>query len=179
MKQQEISKFLSFVLRHNPNAIKLSLDKNGWANVDELIFLINKQKGNILTIDILENIVSSDNKNRYSFNQDKTLIRANQGHSINVDVELKKELPPNCLYHGTAKKFQKSIEEKGLIPKKRLYVHLSSDLETAQRVGKRHGAPIIYRIDTKKMIQDGYEFYLSANKVWLIKAIPARYIKLV
>ena len=125
----------------------------------------------------LEEIVSTDNKQRYSFNEDKTLIRANQGHSIPVDVELEEVTPPDILYHGTGEKFVSSINKLGLIPKSRLYVHLSKDIDTAKNVGKRHGNPIIYSVDCKKMIADGYKFYLSVNGVWLTKEVPIKYLK--
>ena len=125
----------------------------------------------------LERIVRNDDKQRYSFNQDKTLIRANQGHSIPVDVELEKKNPPEILWHGTGKKYVESIDQEGLIPKTRLYVHLSSDYDTAIKVGKRHGEPVIYKVDTKRMTEDGYEFFLSVNGVWLTKRVPSLYLE--
>ena len=127
----------------------------------------------------LEEIVASDDKQRYSFNEDKTLIRANQGHSIPVDVELKESLPPDILYHGTGEKYVSSINDMGLIPKSRLYVHLSKDMETAVNVGKRHGKPVIYVVDSKKMASDGYKFYLSVNNVWLTKKVPVEYLRMI
>lgn len=127
-------------------------------------------------MEMLEEIVSTDNKQRYSFNDDKTLIRANQGHSIPVDVELKKAVPPEVLYHGTGEKYVTSINKEGLIPKSRLYVHLSKDEETALNVGKRHGRPVIYKVDAKRMTEEGYEFFLSVNGVWLTKAVPKEYL---
>ena len=170
-----ISKFISMILRHKPEAIDITLDEHGWANVDELIAGIAKQyKG--FGMSELEEIVRTDNKQRYSFNEDKTLIRANQGHSIPVDVELEEKEPPIVLYHGTGKKYVESIDRKGLIPKSRLYVHLSKDIATAVNVGKRHGEPVVYAIDTAKMYQDGFKFYESANKVWLTKSVPTKYM---
>ena len=124
----------------------------------------------------LEEIVSTDNKQRYSFNDDKTLIRANQGHSISVDVELKKVTPPDILWHGTAEKYVHSIEREGLIPKSRLYVHLSNDMDTAKKVGARHGKVVIFQIHSKQMHEDGYEFYKSVNGVWLTKKVPLNYL---
>ena len=130
-------------------------------------------------MEMLEQIVAADNKQRYSFNEDKTKIRANQGHSIPVDVELEALTPPDILYHGTAEKYVSSIETRGLIPKSRLYVHLSADFDTALNVGKRHGNPIIYQVDANKMAQDGYTFYRSANGVWLTKEVPVKYLKII
>ena len=113
---------------------------------------------------------------RYSFNENKSKIRANQGHSINVDVELKPKEPPKILYHGTATRFSDSIKKQGLIPKGRLHVHLSRDVETAITVGKRHGKPIIFQVDCEAMLSDGYTFYLSENNVWLTDNVPCRYL---
>ena len=122
--------------------------------------------------DILDEIVRTDEKQRYSYNEDHTLIRANQGHSIPVDVELEKVEPPEFLYHGTGEKFTASIDKQGLIPKSRLYVHLSPDEETAVKVGRRHGKPVIYLVRAGNMKRDGYAFYRSVNGVWLTKEVP-------
>lgn len=168
------SKFISLILRHKPEVIGITLDEHGWANVSELIEGIRKTQP--FTMEMLEEIVHSDEKMRYSFNEDKTLIRANQGHSVPVDVELKQSTPPEFLWHGTGLKYTKSIEEQGLLPKSRLYVHLSSDYETAVKVGSRHGLPVVYKVLTGQMIQDGYEFFLSENKVWLTKEVPVKYL---
>ena len=105
------------------------------------------------------------------------MIRANQGHSVQVDVELPVADPPETLYHGTAERFSTSIEAQGLLPRSRLYVHLSSDTKTAEKVGSRHGKPVIYQVDAGQMCRDGYTFYLSANGVWLTKSVPPRYLK--
>jgi len=172
----ETSRFMSLILRHKPEAIGIHLDEHGWANVDELIDGIAKTHE--FNMEILEEIVRTDNKKRYSFNEDKTLIRANQGHSIPVDVELEKKEPPKYLFHGTGEKYRESIEKMGLIPKSRLYVHLSSDTETAVSVGKRHGKPIVYRVSSEAMQKDGYEFYQSVNGVWLTKEVPVKYLEL-
>ena len=126
---------------------------------------------------IIEEIVKTNNKKRYEYNEDGTKIRARQGHSINVDVELKETVPPKVLYHGTVSTFKKNIQEEGLIPKTRLYVHLSADKETAFNVGRRHGPEVImYRIDSEDMYKDGYKFYLSNNGVWLVKEVPSKYL---
>ncbi len=169
------SKFIALILRHKPETIHLQLDEHGWAKVDELIAGVSKTHP--IDLEILEEIVRTDNKQRYSFSEDRTLIRANQGHSIPVDVELEKRTPPDILYHGSASKFETSIMEEGLLPKSRLYVHLSKDIETAKVVGSRHGTPIIFEVNTKSMVSDGYEFYYSRNGIWLTKNVPAIYLK--
>lgn len=176
MDLQKISRFISLVLRHKPETIGITLDEHGWANVDELISGIAENHQGF-SKEILEEIVRTDNKQRYSFNAGKTKIRANQGHSINVDVELEEKEPPEYLYHGTGKKYFSSIMEQGLLPKSRLYVHLSADVETAKVVGHRHGSEVVFRVDTGRMFRDGYKFYLSVNGVWLTKEVPVRYLQ--
>lgn len=175
MSLKDTSKFMSLILRHKPEAIGISLDEHGWANVDELIAGIAKTQD--FNMDILEEIVREDEKQRYSFNEDKTLIRANQGHSIPVDVELEVLEPPAELWHGTGEKYVASIDEQGLIPKSRLYVHLSKDKDTAVKVGKRHGNPVLYIVKAGEMYRDGYQFYLSKNGVWLTKQVPVKYLE--
>ena len=170
----EISKYIALILRHKPETIGIKLDEHGWANVEELINGIHAQYS--FSMEDLEEIVSTDNKQRYSFNDDKTLIRANQGHSIPVDVELKKVTPPDILWHGTAEKYVRSIEQEGLIPKSRLYVHLSADMDTAKIVGARHGKVVVFQINAKQMYEDGYEFFRSVNGVWLTKKVPLNYL---
>ncbi len=174
MSYKETSKYMSLILRHKPETIGITLDEHGWANVDELIEGISRTHE--CSMDILEEIVRTDEKQRYSFNEDKTLIRANQGHSIPVDVELEETLPPEELWHGTATKYEVSIDEQGLIPKSRLYVHLSRDRETAVKVGQRHGKPVLYIVKAGEMSRDGYKFYLSKNGVWLTKEVPVKYL---
>lgn len=174
----ELSKFLSLILRHKPSAANIELDEHGWANVEELIAGINQvDSNNDIDMEKLEEIVRTDNKQRYSFSEDKTLIRANQGHSIPVDVELEEVVPPEYLWHGTATKYMESIDKEGLVPKSRLYVHLSGDEETAIKVGKRHGKLLMYKVHSSKMSQEGYKFYRSVNGVWLTKAVPAEYLE--
>lgn len=174
-KFDKLSVFISLILRHKPSEIGIQLDEHGWANVDELINGINNTGRNI-DLEILKEIVRTDNKQRYSFNEDKSLIRANQGHSIPVDVELKEQQPPQFLYHGTASRFIDSIMQEGLKPMSRLYVHLSRDVETAMKVGKRHGEPVVLKIRSKEMYDDGIKFYLSENGVWLTDRIDKKYI---
>jgi len=175
MEEKDISKFIALILRHKPEAIGITLDEHGWAEVTALIEGINKTEP--FNMEMLERIVDTDEKQRYSFNEDKTLIRANQGHSIPVDVELEEVVPPDILYHGTGEKYAASIDQTGLINKSRLYVHLSGDIETAVKVGKRHGKPVIYTVNSKKMYEDGYPFFRSVNGVWLTKIVPVQYIE--
>jgi putative RNA 2'-phosphotransferase len=176
-KEDKLSKYISLVLRHDPGAAGIQLDEHGWANVEELLEGI-KSTGRKIDIKMLAEIVATDNKQRYSFNADKTLIRANQGHSIPVDVELSEQEPPELLYHGTADRFLASIMTDGLKPMSRLYVHLSKDIETAAKVGGRHGKPVILKVDSGVMYRDGFKFYLSANRVWLTKYVVSKYLKL-
>ena len=166
------SKFISLILRHKPETIGIELDEHGWANVHELL------KGVNIDMATLEEIVKKDEKERYSFNEDKTKIRANQGHSVNVDVELQEKIPPDILYHGTGEKYVDSINRIGLIPKTRLYVHMTEDLVLAKKTGERHGKPVIYEIDAKAMAKDGIKFYKSINNVWLTKKVDTIYLKI-
>lgn len=174
MSLTRISRYISLVLRHKPEAAGIMLDEHGWADVGELIAGVSKTHP--LTMELLEEIVRTDEKQRYSFNADKTLIRANQGHSIPVDVELERLEPPAVLYHGTGKKYVPSIDRQGLLPKSRLYVHLSAGEDTALKVGRRHGEPVVYLVQAGRMSADGYSFYRSANGVWLTKEVPTEYL---
>ena len=175
MSLKSTSKFISLILRHKPETIGITLDEHGWANVDELIEGISRTQP--FDREMLEKIVATDEKSRYSFNDNKTLIRANQGHSIPVDVELEEKIPPEILYHGTGEKYVASIDEQGLIPKSRLYVHLSKDEETAKKVGSRHGKPVIYIVKSGQMHRDGIPFFLSDNGIWLVKEVPVKYLE--
>lgn len=170
-----LSRFISLVLRHKPEAIGITLDEHGWADVNELIAGVNRTQP--LDMETLEEIVRTDEKQRYSFSGDKTLIRANQGHSIPVDVELPQSEPPELLYHGTAERFTAAIEAEGLRPMSRLYVHLSKDAETARKVGSRHGKPVIYQVLAGEMSRCGFEFWLSVNGVWLTRAVPPEFLR--
>ncbi len=173
-RMEQTSKFLSLILRHKPETIGIALDEHGWANVEELLSALSRDRE--MNMAMLEEIVATDNKQRYSFNEDKTLIRANQGHSIPVDVELEKKNPPEYLWHGTGEKYVASIKAQGLIPKSRLYVHLSADYDTAVTVGKRHGKPVVFKVASGKMHTEGYDFYCSVNGVWLTKEVPVEYL---
>lgn len=172
---KNISKFISYILRHNPSAVGIELDAHGWADVNALIEGVCKT-GRFLNMQMLEEIVKNDNKQRFSFNDDRTKIRANQGHSIEVDVEMKVCPPPDILYHGTAEKYIESIRENGILKGNRNYVHLSKDKETAIKVGARHGKAIVLKIDTRQMYADGYIFLLSANGVWQTEQVPIKYV---
>lgn len=170
------SVFLSLVLRHKPEAAGISLDAHGWADLPELLRGVTAA-GYPLDMESLAEIVRTDEKGRYSFNDDKTKIRANQGHSVHVDVELTETVPPESLWHGTGEKYVSSILEKGLLPQSRLYVHLSADTETAEKVGKRHGKPYIFRVRSGEMHRAGFVFYRSVNGVWLTKHVPPEYLE--
>ena len=175
---KKISVFMSLVLRHNPKAAGITVDDQGWADVRELIEGISKKTGGYMDMETLERIVAENDKQRYSFNEDRTKIRANQGHSLPyVTIEFEECVPPDILYHGTSRDFLDSIRQKGILKQKRHHVHLSSDIPTAYKVGKRHGKPAVLQIDTKKMLEDGYTFYLSSNKVWLCEHIGWEYVK--
>lgn len=173
---ERLSVFISLILRHKPDVIGITLDEHGWANVRELIDGIN-DSGRTINMEILEEIVQTDDKGRYSFNENKELIRANQGHSVKVNVELKEAKPPDILYHGTATKFLDNIKRQGIRSMSRLYVHLSQNLDTAISVGSRRGKCVVLVVDTKRMVDDGVKFYLSENGVWLTKYIDWKYIK--
>lgn len=173
---KNISKYISLILRHKPEVIGITLDEHGWANVDELIKGVTRTRP--FSMEVLEQIVQSDEKQRYSFDNTKTLIRANQGHSIPVDVELPEVITPEILYHGTGARFVASIEQQGLLPMSRLYVHLSPDEKTAVEVGRRHGKPVVFKVLSTQMAKDGFTFYRSVNGVWLTKTVPVKYLKL-
>ncbi|MBQ7215469.1 MAG: RNA 2'-phosphotransferase [Synergistaceae bacterium] len=172
---ERTSKFISLILRHNPAVIGITLDSHGWADVDELINGVSKKYP--LDREILSQIVANDKKGRYSFSEDGQHIRANQGHSINVDVDLQQKDPPEILYHGTGEKSAPSIEAQGLTPQTRLYVHLSLTPEDARKVGQRHGRPVIYAVKSGDMAKSGHNFYISANGVWLVKNVPPEFLE--
>jgi len=171
-RELKISKFLSYVLRHKPETIGLTLNDNGWASVAEIL----KNRQLHFSLEDLKFVVDNNEKNRFSLNENFTLIKANQGHSVKIELEFEKIVPPEILYHGTAKHFLPSIQEKGLDKRDRHHVHLSIDIKTAANVGKRHGKLIILAIDTKKMHENGYQFYLSDNNVYLVDDVPVNYL---
>jgi len=174
---KSVSKFLSLVLRHSPETIELKLDENGWADVDELILKCNKKGSqNQMTAELLDYVVKNNDKKRFTFNDDKTKIRASQGHSISVELDLNEAEPSEFLYHGTVEKFLESIKKEGLQKMSRQHVHLSKDRETAIKVGSRRGIAQILTIKSGEMHKDGFKFYLSENNVWLTDEVPVKYI---
>ena len=175
MNTTQISKLISLVLRHHPEKLGLTLDAHGWADTKALVEAINA----IQPFDMkrLETIARTDSKQRYAFSPDKARIRANQGHSIPVDLELTPRTPPNILWHGTGERFVNAIMREGLKPMGRQYVHLSADPETAVKVGKRHGKPVLFTVDAARMVVDGLLFYRSENGIWLTDVVPVRYLK--
>ena len=169
------SKFLALILRHKPEAAGISLDNHGWADVNKLITGMQNKYPEFKYSTLLK-IVLTDDKQRYSFNEDNTKIRANQGHSIKVDVELKETVPPNILYHGTATKSLDKIMSEGIKSMQRLHVHLSADTQKAIETGKRHGKPVVLSVNAKEMHDAGHKFYLSENNVWLTDFVPKEFI---
>lgn len=170
------SRFLSLILRHRPDKARITLNDEGWTDVDALLEALTA-KGYAISRDDLNRIVAENDKKRFSFSDDRTLIRASQGHSVEVAFDFPPVAPPERLYHGTVERFLDSIRQRGLKPKNRHHVHLSPDRETAEKVGARRGPPIILTIHAEIMNNDGHEFYRSDNGVWLTDCVPARYIK--
>lgn len=171
----KISKYLSKHLRHTPENIGLELKNGGWVEIDKLLKACN-QHNFAITREELAEVVKNNDKQRFSFDETSMLIRANQGHTIKVDLQLKASIPPDKLYHGTAIQFVNSIQKQGLQKMSRHHVHLSADINTAIKVGQRKGKVIIFIIDAAKMYQDGYQFYRSDNGVWLVNSVPPEYL---
>lgn len=174
-KIDEWSKFLSLLLRHQPDAVGLQLDAAGWVSVDQLVEKC-REHGRQLTNDIVLEIVATSSKQRFALSDDGRRIRANQGHSIDVELDYEQCEPPSVLYHGTVAAHLESIRKSGLLRMERHHVHLSFDEATARIVGKRRGKPIILKIAAKQMHLDGYVFVRSTNGVWLTETVPAKYI---
>ncbi len=172
LNKTSLSKLLSFVLRHDPGSIGLTLDRGGWADVDDLL----DKAGHQITRSELETVVQTSDKQRFALSSDGRRIRANQGHSIDVDLGLLAACPPDVLFHGTVQKFLSAILEHGLTPQARHHVHLSADTATAQSVGARRGTPIVLRINAKAMHEAGHLFYRSQNGVWLTDHVPASFL---
>lgn len=171
-----ISKFLSLVLRHQPDTIGIQLDQNGWTDVDELLRKANNYGINF-DREILTHIVATNSKKRFAFNDTLDMIRASQGHSVEVELNYKNQKPPEILFHGTGEKSVQSILDTGLEKRNRQHVHLSSDLETASKVGQRHGKPFIFKVFAERMYNDKFQFYISDNGVWLTDNVPTKYLK--
>ena len=176
-KNKKHSKFLSYVLRHKPESIGITLDDNGWVEVSVLL-KASKASGQNISLELLKEIVESNDKKRFAFNDAQDRIRASQGHSIkNIDLALEEIEPPETLYHGTVEKFLEAIEEAGLQKMNRQHVHLSATKETATSVGSRRGKPIILEVSALSMCKAGHKFYRSANGVWLTDSVPWEYIE--
>jgi putative RNA 2'-phosphotransferase len=170
-----VSKFLSLILRHKPETIGVSLDQNGWVPIQELLKAASVYNQAIKR-ELLDEVVFTNDKMRFSYSPDGLKIRANQGHSVEVNLALKPIEPPAVLYHGTVNKFLNSIWTSGLQKMERNHVHLSATIETAKAVGCRRGKPVVLSIEAQKMHQDGNEFFLSANGVWLTESVDIKYI---
>ena len=176
-RQVKISKFLSYHLRHRPDLLGLELASGGWVEVNKLL-VAAKKSGFSFTLAELKQVVAENDKQRFSFNNKGDLIRANQGHSVQVDLELDVAVPPDILYHGTYQKVVAQIKKQGLKKMQRHHVHLSADLQTAIRVGARRGYPVIFQVDALAMCNAGHTFYCSENQIWLTEVVPACYLKL-
>ena len=173
--ERRLSRFLSLVLRHRPERIGVQLDRNGWADVQDLITAA-RAAGVPLTDGRLREVVARNDKQRFSFSRDGRHVRANQGHSITVDLELVPCAPPEELFHGTAKQSLSAIRHQGLTARGRLHVHLSGDAGTAMTVGRRHGDPVVLTVAAGDMSRQGHEFFRSANGVWLTHHVPPDYL---
>ena len=176
-KTKRTSKFLSYVLRHNPAEIDLELDENGWASITQLISNANA-KGKDITRELIEQVVITNDKQRFAISDDGKMIRANQGHSVKIKLDLEPSVPPAVLLHGTAEKNLGLITSCGLNKMSRHHVHLSECKKTASAVGRRYGKLVLLEVDTIKMISDGYEFFKSENNVWLVDSVPSQYINI-
>jgi putative RNA 2'-phosphotransferase len=171
----KISKYLSKHLRHQPERLGIKLAPGGWVSVDELLAACAKNSFPI-SREELDRVVENNDKKRFSFDSTSTLIRANQGHSVEIDLQLKSAIPPDVLYHGTGHLAVELIRQSGLCKMSRHHVHLSTDMETARRVGMRHGKPVVFAVDAVSMQTDGYMFYCSDNGVWLVDSVPPKYL---
>lgn len=172
----KISKFLSYILRHQPEAIGITLDTDGWVNIDNLIMQAN-QHGEQLNRELIEQVVKTSDKKRFTISDDGVKIRAAQGHSTQqVNISHAEQMPPEFLYHGTATQFIDSIKKQGLVAGSRHYVHLSGDEKTANKVGERHGKPVVLKVKTLQMYQQGFKFYLADNGVWLTNTVPNTFL---
>jgi len=174
-QQTHISKFLSLILRHKPEKIGVKLDKNGWIDINELIEKTNKY-GIKIDRETLNHIVATNSKKRFAINDKLDKIRASQGHSIDIELGYTSQKPPKTLFHGTSEKSVQSILEKGLKKQNRQHVHLSNDIETANKVGQRHGKPYIFKVLAEQMFNDSFEFFISENGVWLTNYVPEKYL---
>ena len=175
MDLKKVSKYLSFILRHQPDSIGLELSDGGWASINELIGKTRKFR---LTREVINTVVETNDKKRFLISEDGERIKANQGHSIEVKLELEPVTPPDVLLHGTAERFLESILKEGLTKQRRHHVHLSENMETSMKVGARYGKPVLLKIDSKRMLEAGHVFFKTENKVWLVENVPAEYLEL-
>ncbi len=178
MNDKTISKFLSLVLRHQPETIGLTLDPAGWTDLGDLVTKACAY-GQAVTEDDVRRIVAESDKQRFTLSPDGLRIRAAQGHSVTVALGLTPVTPPDILFHGTATRFADAIRAEGLKPQSRQQVHLSGDEETAVKVGQRHGKPIIFRVAAGRMQAEGFAFYQADNGVWLTDAVPPQFLETV
>lgn len=172
--EQKIGRFLSLVLRHDPTSIGLSLDSEGWAKIDDLLTCL-KLKGKKLTREGLQAIVEASQQ-RFSLSEDGESVRASQGHSINIDIKLTPQSPPEVLYHSTCARFMDSIESKGLSKMSRQHVQLCGDIRSAHEIGRKHRKPIILEVASRLMESHGFKFFRSEDGVWLTEAVPPDYL---
>jgi len=172
---KQVSKFMSFVLRHDPASAGLVLDEAGWTSAESLLEAL-QARGYGTTRKAMEELVRADSKGRYSFSADGERIRANQGHSVAVDLGLAPAEPPDRLYHGTVERFLQAILSEGLRPMERHHVHLSPDRQTASAVGARRGVPVILEVDARAMREAGHVFFRSDNGVWLTDVVPPGFL---
>lgn len=175
-QEENLSKYLCYILRHKPEDLELTLEEGGWVNIYALLDAMGRIDNRFATPSELEQVVANDSKDRFTLENER--IRCNQGHSVNIDLHLEEKIPPLVLYHGTSTRFLDSIKNEGILKGNRHHVHLSEDLDIAIAVGKRHGGnPVVLHIDSKSMHSAGYKFYMSTNNVWLTDWVPAQYIK--
>ena len=175
-KQKTISKFMSLVLRHQPDKAGLVLDDAGWVGVEDLLAGMQRV-GRDVTREILESVVQENDKQRFQFSADGTMIRATQGHSVDVELGYEKAEPPEFLCHGTPTQFVEPIRCEGLKKQKRHHVHLHADQNLASSVGQRRGTPVVLKIEAKRMFDAGHEFFVSPNDVWLTDHVPPDFIQ--
>lgn len=173
-----ISKFLSLVLRHQPETIGIQLDQNGWVGVKELIDKA-VQHGIEMDQSKLDYIVGNNSKKRFAYNSSRDQIRASQGHSVSIELGYQSQMPPDVLYHGTGEKSMSSILATGIEKRSRQHVHLSKEIETAIQVGQRHGKPVVFEVLASKMHNDNFTFFISDNGVWLTDYVPVKYLQLI